>query len=424
MPAEVRFGYLAISVFIVGLLTWAALIPLATGAIAPGVVSVEGNSKIVQHLSGGLVREIHTKEGELVKKGAKLISLDEKPLKSRFNALNSQFILLQARSSRLEAESMARNRVTYSEWLLERTDDAEVAAAINSQERIFQSGLNLLREQEATYQYRISQARTLIDSNQQRLYATNARVQSASAELSKYQQLLSQGLVTRTQTYSLDNAYRDIQDTQESLYGSIGSTQALIQQYQAERSEAKMASRNQAAKLLNTLQEQLATVEKDLNVTRDLLSQTSLRAPISGYVVNLMVNTIGGVVSPGQTVMEIVPNNRNLIIKTNVNTQDRASIKVGQSADVRFSAFNQRSTQAVKGQVVVLSADRIIDPITNIPYYSADIELTEDPSVKLNGEIIHPGMQAEVIISTGKRTTLDYLLSPLTQSFNRALRED
>ena len=424
MPAEVRFGYVAISAFFVALLVWGALIPLATGAIAPGVVGVEGNSKIVQHLSGGLVKEIYAKEGDLVEQGVQLVSLDEKPLQSKYNALKSQYILLLARSSRLESESLGRSYVVYSDWLMSRKDEAEVIAAINNQERIFKSDLALVKEREETYTHRINQALTQLNSSQARLLSTNSRAQRANAELVKYQQLLSQGLVTRNQTFSLDNSYRQIEDTQESLRGTIGSTQSLISQYRSELSESKMGRSNQSAKLLDALQEQLASLKKDLDVTEDLLEQTVIRAPISGYIVKLMINTVGGVIGAGQKLMEIVPNTKKLVIKANVTTKDRNSIQVGQSAEVRFSAFNQRSTQPIQGKVVLVSADRLIDPITNTPYYSANIELTEDPSIKLSGQKIYPGMQAEVIISTGERTTLDYLISPLTQSFNRALREN
>lgn len=424
MPVEVRVGYWAISIFLILFLIWAALVPLATGVIAPGVVSVEGDSKSVQHITGGVVREIHIKEGDLVNPGTMLVSLDFKPLQSRFNALKSQFTLLLARSARLEAESLGNATMTYPDWLIERRNEVSVAKAISDQKGIFQSGRNLLIEQAASYEHRISQAKTVLSSDQLRLSGINKRSQAISSELNKYQQLLAQGLVTRSQIFSLDMSYKEIQDTKEKLQGSIGSNQALIRQYQVEKSESKMSKRNQSAKLLNALQAELASTEKDLSITEALLKQTVIRAPISGYIANLAVNTIGGVIAPGQTVMEIVPNNKKFIIKANVSTRDRASIKVGQPAEIRFNAFNQSSTLPIKGEVVILSADRIVDNITNMSYYSADIELREGTTVKLGGRLIHPGMQAEVIISTGERTALDYLISPLTQSFNRALREE
>lgn len=423
MPTEIRVGYWLIGIFLSLLLLWGAFIPLATGVIAPAIVGVEGNSKIVQHLNGGLVKEVFVQDGELVRQGASLASLDAKNLHDRLNELQSQYILLLARHSRLSAESLSETKITYSDWLLSRSSEAEVIEAINNQERIFQSELNLLSDKEIAYQHRINQTITLINSSQTRLQSTNAQINAIDSELVKYRQLLAQGLVTRNQTFSLENSYSETRERQASIQGTIESARDLIAQYQSELSEYKMSRRNLAAKALDLLQGQLASVEKELSTTKTLIEQSTIRAPISGYIVNSKINTVGGVITPGQTLMEIVPNNTKLIVKASIDPKDRASINKDQHAEIRFSAFNQRSTRPIKGKVTLISADRLINNNTNIPYYAANIALTEDPSSKLNGQKIHPGMQAEVIISTGERTTLDYLLSPLTQSFNRAMRE-
>lgn len=424
MPVEVRLGYWTIALFILLLLCWAALVPLATGVIAPAVVSVEGDSKSVQHLTGGVVSKIHIKEGDLVSPGARLIALDFKPLESRYNALKANYTLLLARSARLEAESLGRSFIEYPDWLVQRNNEPAVAEAMRDQQGIFRSDLNLIREQAASFRHRINQAETQLSSDQMRLSGINKRAEAITTELKKYQQLLAQGLVTRSQIFSLDMAYKGLQDTKETIQGNIGSTQALIKQYTVEETESSMAKRNQSAKLLNALKKEIANTEKDLSLIEASLKQTVIRAPISGYIANLSVNTLGGVIAPGQTVMEIVPNNEKFIIKANVSTRDRPLIKVGQSAEIRFNAFNQSTTLPIKGEVVILSADRIMDRVTNTPYYSADIELRESTTAKLGGAVIHPGMQAEVIISTGERTALDYLVSPISQSFNRALREN
>ena len=185
-----------------------------------------------------------------------------------------------------------------------------------------------------------------------------------------------------------------------------------------------MLQKNQATKERDSLQDQITSVRKDLRSTKNVMTQTDILAPISGYIVNLKTNTVGGVISPGQKIMEIVPDNKQLLITARVELKDRNSIAVGQSADVRFSAFNRRTTLPIKGKVTVVSADRVIDAVTNKPYYNTTITLLEDPSIKLNGATIHPGMQTEVIIKTGKRTASEYFLSPLSQSFNRSLREN
>lgn len=424
MPREVRLGYWAIAVFIMLLLVWGASVPLASGAIAPGVVGVEGDSKIIQHLNGGRIKEILVKEGDLVTQGQPLIQLEKSQLKNKYKALKSQYILLLARESRLRAESNSNPKIAFSSWLLKQKDDPEVVEAINSQKRIFHSNRDLLREKEITYRHRMSQARTLMASNQSRLSSNRTRIKAVNSELANYQQLLDQGLITRSQTFSLKSTQSQTQDQIDSLQGSIGSSRSLIAQYKAEIAEYKMSQRNQATKSLDTLQDQIASVQKDLNATKALLTQTDILAPINGYIVNLKTNTVGGVVAAGQNIMEIVPNNKRLVIEARVDPKDRDSIQVGQLAEVRFSAFNRRSTLPVQGKVVVVAADRVVDATTHTPYYNTKIELLEDPAIKLSGASIHPGMQTEVIISTGKRTTLNYFLSPITQSFNRALREN
>lgn len=423
LPREVRLGYWAIAAFLALLLIWGASVPLASGAIAPGVVGVEGDSKIIQHLIGGRIKEILVKEGDLISRGQTLIRLEKSQLRNKYKALKSQYILLLARESRLKAESNSNQEINFSSWLIAQKDDPEVVEAINSQKRIFHSNRDLLREKEITYRHRMSQARTLMASNQSRLSSNRARINAVNSELANYQQLLDQGLITRSQTFSLKSTQSQTQDQIDALQGNIGSSRSLIAQYKAEIAEYKMSQRNQATKSLDSLQDQIASVQKDLNATKALLTQTDILAPINGYIVNLKMNTIGGVIAAGQTIMEIVPNNKRLVIEARVDPKDRDSIQVGQHAEVRFSAFNRRSTLPVKGKVVMVAADRVVDATTNTPYYNTKIELLEDPAIKLSGASIHPGMQTEVIISTGKRTTLNYFLSPITQSFNRALRE-
>lgn len=424
MPSEVRFGYWAIAAFIAVLLIWGATAPLSSGAIASGVVSVEGNSKTIQHLNGGQVKEILVKDGDLVTQGQALLILEKTQINTKYNALKSQYILLLARDARLKAESNKHSRITYSDWLMSQKDNPEVVEAMNSQERIFHSNTDLLREKEITFKHRISQARTLMSSNQSRLSSNRARIHSVNSELANYQQLLAQGLVTRSQTFSLENTKSQTQDQIDSLQGNINSSRSLIAQYKAEVSEFKMLQKNQATKERDSLQDRITSVRKDLRSTKNVMTQTDILAPISGYIVNLKTNTVGGVISPGQKIMEIVPDNKQLLITARVELKDRNSIAVGQSADVRFSAFNRRTTLPIKGKVTVVSADRVIDAVTNKPYYNTTITLLEDPSIKLNGATIHPGMQTEVIIKTGKRTASEYFLSPLSQSFNRSLREN
>lgn len=424
IPKEVRIGYWTIAVFLTLLILWGATVPLASGAIAPGVVSVEGNTKIVQHLKGGRVKEILVKEGDLIAQGQTLLRLETTLDQNKYNALKTQYVLLQTRESRLRAESIGLTTLSFSKELMLQENNPEVVEAMNSQRRVFDSNKDLLHEKEVTYKHRISQASTLISSNLSRLSSSKERINSVNSELSSYQRLLAQGLVTRSQTFSLQSTKSQAQDQMNSLQGSINSSRGLIAQYKAEISEFKMMQKNNATKELDRLQDQITSVQRDLSSIKNILYQADIKAPISGYVVSLEANTIGGVIAAGKNIMGIVPNNKQLIIEAHVDPKDRNSIEVGQSAEVRFSAFNRRSTLPINGKVLIVSADRVVDEVTNRPYYNVKIKLSEDPTVKLNGATIHPGMQTEVIISTGKRTASDYFISPLTQSFNRALREN
>lgn len=423
LPLEIRIGYWAIAAFIVILLVWVASIPLASGAIAPGVVSVSGSSKVVQHLNGGRIIDILIKEGDLVQKGEVLIKLDETQLQEKYHSLKSLYILLLSRKSRLQAESNGLSKIVYANWLQERMNDAQVVEAINNQERIFNSNISLLHEKETTYRHRINQAQTLISSDQSRLSTTHERANNINVELNQYQKLLRKGLVTRNQTFSLENSKNEVNSQVYALTGSIQSNKSRVSQLKAEVSEYKILQKNKAVKELDTLQDKIASTNKDLSLTRYLLAQTTIKAPIEGYIVNLKAKTIGGIIASGQEIMGIVPNNKSLMVLARVDVKDRDTIKVGLDADVRFSAFNRRTTLPIKGRVVVVSADRTVDALTNISYYNTKIELLEDPSVKLHGSTIYPGMLAEVIIQTGERTVSDYFLAPILSSFNKALRE-
>jgi HlyD family type I secretion membrane fusion protein len=243
-------------------------------------------------------------------------------------------------------------------------------------------------------------------------------------ELAQYLSLQEKGLVTRKVIFDLQRNVVDSEAAVSANRVALQSTSQEINDLEMEKSKLTALHLEGISVELDAVRAQLVNLDERLSKTVDTLERTVIRSPTDGVVVNLQVNTVGGVIASGQPLMDIVPNAGKLIVDARVNPIDRDAVRIGQSAEVRFSAFNRRVTEPVQGRVALISADRLTDSVTNENYFQAKIELLENPEDVWNGGSVYPGMQAEVFIVTGSRTALSYLVEPIMKSFNRAFRED
>jgi len=417
-------GYLVVVVFFLILLLWGGTIPLSTAAIAPGIVGVEGHKKQIQHLEGGIVSEIHVRDGDIVEAGEILLTLHDVEIKSRYEELNDRYIQLTAEYARWIAEQDSTSVIQYPDSLLGNPDKSRIQSAIGRQNEIMLARRAVTTEALSNLEHQMNQVDEEDKAAKVRMQNLARKLRLVNAELGEFRQLEKRGMITRSQLF-------DLQKDVANLQLEIGDSQSVVNlstqkkaQIMAQIAELKNSGKQESAENAAQVRAELQTLRQKMTAVKNQLDRTKIPAPISGYVINSVVNTKGGVVLAGDLIMEIMPKNERLLIESKVSPKDRDSVRVGQSAEVRFSAFSRRSTMPVAGVVKLISADSIIDPVTQVAYYSTTIKLTEDPTEALNGASIFPGMQADVLIVTGAQTFLQYLASPVARSFNRAFREE
>lgn len=397
---EIRAGLIAIVVFFVGFGGWAAFTPLDAAVVAPGVVVVSGNRQTVQHRDGGVVSSIAVKEGDRVQQGQVLIELGAPELVAQEQALLSQVVDLQMQRARLTAEQRGANELQRPpEWAALSPEDREVAeTAYQRNRRAFGGRRGVWSE----YDARISGYRGEIAS-------IGRQETLLEEELSGMRELAAEQLVPLTRVRALERSLAELQGRRAELTSLIASTQQ--ERYQElRRVDARLAE----------LTPQLAGARQQLELTR-------LRAPVDGVVVGLSVHTVGGVISPGQRVMDIVPQDQDLIVEAQVRPEDADDLEPGLQTEVRITAFGGRNLPIVHGVVRQVSADRFTDDRTGRAYFLTQVVVPQDELERLTedaGRRLRAGLPAQVIVPTRQRTALQYLLEPLNQTLWRSLREE
>lgn len=417
-------GYLVTALFLGSIFAWAAVVPISKAAIAPGVVGKEGYRKTVQHLEGGIIHKLLVRDGDAVTAGQALIELANVQSRSDFDLLQKQRIIAVAREATLLAAQRGSSEVILPDWLDLDAADASVRDMIAGQIEAAAVTSRLHLEQLDIIDRRIQRAGQKIRALNEEREVLQRSKSLVEEELAEYLSLQEKGLVTRKVIFDLQ---RNLVDTEAAYSANRVATESTVQEVnelEMEKSQLTASHLEDIGAELDIVREQLVTLDEKLSKTEDTLERTVIRAPTDGVVVNLQVNTVGGVISSGQPLLDIVPSSGSLIIDARVNPIDRDTVRVGQDAEIRFSAFNRRITEPVRGRVALISADSLTDNVTNERYFQAKIELLEDPESVWNGGNVYPGMQAEVFIVTGSRTALSYLVEPVVKSFNRAFRED
>ena len=420
---EVSFGLCVISLFIITVLIWSSIVPLSSAAIAPAVVSVDGYKKVVQHLEGGIIKKILVKDGDIVLPGRPLIEMDDIQIRADYDLWYKKKVRETAKEARLLAEYHDKDIIDFPDWMTQNQEDQEVRNAIQSQIDTFNVIHNSFHAQIEVLNQSIIDANNKVSELHGQSKALDKQKSLVHSELKKFRILVKKGLVTRAQVFNLEEQEAKLDVDISSTLIAIASVKQEINKLQMEVNELKTSRAKATINELNLVREELVKLEQEMAKAKDKLERSVIKAPIEGVVVNRQVHTLGGVISSGQPLLDIVPANSNLIVEARVDPRDRDTVQVGQTAEVRFTAFNQRVTAPVKAHVILISADRLMDEVNKTPYYQAKIELLEDPQ-EILGAAVYPGMQAEVMITTGSRTAIGYIFAPITQSFNRAFKEE
>ena len=421
-------GLVAVLLLFGGLGVWSVLAPLDSAAIGSGLVIVENYRKPIAHLEGGIVKEVRIREGQHVNKGEVLLTLEDVQPRSQLEQVQGQWLLSLANEARLTAQRDGKSRITYPNALTARKNDARAAEAMRLQDQTFQVRKRAMDGEIMLYRRQIEQLKQkLIGLNEQKSMREKL-VRSFEKERGDLQILASQGYAEMQRVREMERNLAQNEGQRASLESDMSSTEMEIGSAELKILRIEQEFQREVAKELAEVQSQLFSLNERNRAFSDTVKRTTIVAPDDGMVLELAVHTPGEVIRPGQHVLNIVPANEQLMVEVRLMPQDIDQIIVGQTAEVRFSAFRQREMPKIEGKLVMVSADRLIDETSQDrhPYYLARVMVTPKglrDLANLKLELV-PGMPADVFIKTGTRTFWRYMTAPFSDLLVRSLRED
>lgn len=418
------FGFLALVLGLGGFAGWAAQAPLSGAAVAQGVIVVDGNRKVVQHLEGGSIAELAVREGDEVRAGQLLMRLDDLEARALHDVLEAQHFALAAQEARLRAEREGRLTLRFPSALEAQRHRPAVAEVLERESRIFESGRRALRGQIEVLQHRIAQLEAQIAAYGAQIDASREQMAFLEEEAAAVAQLFAKGLERKPRVLALQRALSGLQGQQGEYAGRIAEAREAIAETEFQILNVALQRIERAALELSSASTRRAEVEERLAEARAKLGRRQVTAPIGGTVFDLRYHTVGGVVQPGTEILQIVPAHDVLVAEVQVSPNDIDVVRAGLAARVVLSAYKRRNTPQLEGTVLHVSADVMQDERGERSYFVARVEIDADELAKLENVRLSPGMPVEVFIRTGERTMLDYIVQPLADSLRRAFREE
>ena len=417
-------GVLALLIFVGGFGTWAVMANISGAIIASGRVKVEQNRQVVQHPDGGVVDTIVVKEGDIVTAGDVLIRLDASELQTELAIVEGQLFELMARRGRLEAEQDNAETITFEPELIEiAATRPEVQDLLDGQERLFTARLVTAGQAIEQLNKRSTQITDQVQGIKAQQDALSRQLDLIQMELDDQQSLLDKGLAQASRVLALQREAAALEGQVGELAASAAQAQGRITEIELEKLQLQTGKREEAITRLRDLQfRELELVERRLSLLAQL-ERLEIRAPVGGIVYGMTIFASRAVVQPADPLLFIVPQDRPLVIDARVEPIHRDEVFVGQPVTLKFSAFDQRTTPDLVGQVIQVSADTFEDEATRANYYGVEIILDEGQAELLGDKRIVPGMPVESYIRTADRSPLAYLIKPLADYFNRAFRE-
>lgn len=418
----VNFGIFVIFMLVGVFGIWLGMAPLNSAAVAVGKINVVSNKKIIQHLEGGVVDKIFVKDGDVVKAGDPLVEIKNAALQSEIGIVRADYLRTSAIVSRLEAQKDDASEIKFSDDIKQISGYEEVA---NGQISIFNEQNKLLDNEKTILKQRIKQLENQIQGAKAIMSAKKDRIASLNEEIREWERLFKEQLADKVRL-------RDLNREKTAVEGELAAGTAEIARLgvQINETQGQIALRDRSFKedILKKLEDakiRLVDLEQRYNALKDQSERTIVKSPVEGSVVELAFHTIGGVIRPGERIMSIVPDDTDYVVEAKLNVVDIDTVHVGQLADIRFSAFQHKPSFVMEGKVTYVSADSVQDNAGH-SYYDIKAELTPEGMKEFdrNEFFIVPGMPVEVMIKTGNRTMLEYVLKPFIDMFKRAFNED
>lgn len=419
-----RIGLWALGIGFGGFLLWAAFAPLDEGVPSQGIVAIDTKKKTVQHLTGGLVKEVLVREGDHVKEGQLLIRLDEAVARANFESARQRYIGLRAMEGRLQAEQRDLPKITFHADVVEAARDPQIQQVVFTQEQLFQSRKSAMRAEQQSIQESVLGQEGMIQAYDSMRMNRKNQQSLLNEELTNTRGLVAEGYVPRNRQLELERNASEINSSLAELQGNTIRAQRTIGELRQ-----RLILRQQEVR--KEIEGQLAEVSREVpgdaekyRATKDDLGRIEIKSPATGQVVALAFQSVGAVIAPGQKLMDIVPEDQSLLIETKVAPHLIDKVRAGLPVDVRFSGFSNTPQLVVEGKVVSVSGDLLVEPQTGAGYYLARIVVTPEGHKILGKRQLQPGMPVEVVFITGQRSMLTYLIHPLTKRLAASMKEE
>jgi HlyD family type I secretion membrane fusion protein len=420
----VRQALLISGAFIAAFIFWGTMVPLESGAMASGVVASSSSRKTIQHLEGGIIAKINVKDGDRVTAGDALIELDDTSASAAAGSYQGQLWSSLAHQARLLAQRDGLKAIQYPKELTDHADDPQVREILTVQQNAFEAQRRTTEDARSFVVAQVGQLRAEIAAINRQKAALGERLALVQEETRSVESLLKDGYERRPRLLALQRLAAETDAQIQEQQTLISRAEQRISDSQLRLLDLETKLRNAAADELRSVEERISTLREQVRASGDVLARRVIRAPQDGIIMGLRFHTVGGVIPPGQAIMDLVPVDDEMVITTQVRPDDIDVVHVGMAARVVLTAFKRRTTPTLEGEVVMVSADRVDDPQTRASYFPAKIKILPGQLEHLDHVHLSPGMPAEVMVVTGERTLFAYLTQPFRDIARKAFVED
>ncbi|MFG6176663.1 HlyD family type I secretion periplasmic adaptor subunit [Halomonas sp. THAF12] len=419
-----RWGLVILLVAFGGFGTWALTAKLAVAVVAPGSVSIESFKRTVQHLEGGIVRDILVKDGDHVEAGDALVILSDTQARAQLDIFRAQYLINRAMEVRLLAEQGGDDSLSFPEELTESGLE-RVQEVLAVQRSLFMSRRESLNSTLASLDEQANQMRDQIEGLEAQISVNLRRIASLRSEAEDFRSLFREGLGDNQRLRELERQILEYEGQVARSRSEVARLKSQISENQVQKEVRRQEYQSEVGEQLRNAQAKIAESEEQITSLTDQVNRTTVTAPVSGTVVGLKVHSQGAVIRSGDPIMDVVPSGDGFVVEVRIPNRDIDHIFIGQPADIRFSAFNQRLTDEISGEVTYISADSFEDEATGQQYYKGRVKVTDEGRKDMTEQMkLLSGMPAEVMIRTGDRTFASYIAKPITDMLARAMREE
>lgn len=419
-------GFAVLTTTVLGFGAWASTAPIDGAIIASGIYVATGQNKFVQHLEGGIIKEILVREGDAVEEGQPLIRLDDTEANANLRRLVLRYSQRTAKLARLRAESSLEPEIEFPDTLVNASSDRDIQSILDNQTAVFNVRRDRLTSEISILEREIAAFREQIEGADSQLISVGQQFGMVGEELEAKNVLLQKGLISKPDILQLQRSQARLDGEAGRLRAEIGDVHERIARANRQIARANYIYSQQAVEELYDVQSEMQDLRERIRAARKVLERIDINAPVDGIVIKMNYFTPGGVIEPGKDILELLPVGDELVIEAHIRPEDIDNVETGQEAIVRLSALNQRVTPMIPGKVIYVSADRLANEeravLRNEDVFIARISLDAERAQEADFKPT-PGMPTEVYIKTGQRTFFKYLMQPVIDSMQRAFRE-